>query len=49
MSDGNAVDLAVLHAGNSGFNVSGLSISNDTLCSTSGTASKPGSTAIVKN
>jgi hypothetical protein len=49
MSDGNAVDLAVLHAGNSGFSVSGLSVASDTLCSTSGTASKPGSTAIVKN
>jgi hypothetical protein len=49
MSDGNVVDLAVLHAGNSGFNVSGLSVVSDTLCSINGSASKPGSQAIVKN
>jgi hypothetical protein len=49
MSDGNVVDLAVLHAGNSIFNTSGLSLSSDTLCDTSGSASKPGSQAIVKN
>lgn len=49
MSDGNIVDLAVLHAGNSGFNVSGLSVVSDTLCSINGSASKPGSQAIVKN
>ena len=49
MSDGNMVDIAVLHAGNSGFNTSGLSVMSDTLCDTSGSASKAGSQAIVKN
>ncbi len=49
LSDGNVVDLAVLHAGNSIFNTSGLSLSSNTLCNISGSASKPGSQAVVKN
>ncbi len=48
MSDGNIVDLAVLHAGNTLFNTSGLSLSSDTLCGIDGSASKPGSQAIVR-
>jgi hypothetical protein len=48
-SDGITVDLAVLHAGDNDFNISGLSISRDTLCNADGSASKPGNQAIVKN
>ena len=49
MTDGIIVDLATLHAGDTGFNTSGLSVSNDTLCGVDGSASKPGSQAVVKN
>jgi hypothetical protein len=47
-SDGIIVDLATLHAWDTGFNTLGLSTSSDTLCSTDGSASKPGSQGIVK-
>ena len=43
------VDLAVLHASDTEFNTSGLSVSSDTLCGIDGSASKPGSQAVVKN
>lgn len=48
-SDGVSIDLAVLHTGDSIFNTSGLSTSNDTLCNNDGSASKPGSQVRVKN
>ena len=48
MADGNIVDLAVMHAGSTGFDTSGLSISSDTLCGTTGIASKPGSQVTVR-
>lgn len=39
----------MLHAGDTEFNISGLSVSRDTLCNADGSASKPGSQGIVKN
>lgn len=47
-SDGIIVDIAVMHAGESGFGSGGLSVSPDTLCNTDGTASKPGTEATVQ-
>lgn len=49
MSDGIIVDLLTLHEGNSTFNTSGLSVNTSTTCNPDGTASLPGSQAIVKN
>lgn len=49
MSDGNIVDLAVLHENDTTFNTQGLSVTSDTRCGIDGSASKPGSQAIVKN
>lgn len=49
MSEGNMVDLAVLHENDITFNTIGLSVTSDTLCGIDGSASKPGSSAIVKN
>jgi hypothetical protein len=49
MSDGVVLDLLTMHEGDSDFHTGWLSISPDTLCSIDGTASKPGSQAIVKN
>jgi hypothetical protein len=49
MTDGNAVDIMTMHAGDADFHTGGLSVSPNTLCNTDGTASIPGSQAIVKN
>jgi hypothetical protein len=49
MSDGNIVDLLTLHTGDADFHTGGLSISPNTSCNSDGTASIPGSQAIVKN
>ena len=49
MSDGNIVDLLTLHTGDTDFHTWGLSISSNTSCNSDGTASIPGSQAIVKN
>ena len=48
-SDGIQFDLLTLHAGDKNFNTSGLSVDETTLCNTDGSASIPGSKAIVKN
>lgn len=48
-TDGIVVDIATLHAGDTNFNTSGLSDNPDTLCNSDGTASIPGSTAVIKN
>jgi hypothetical protein len=48
MSDGNVVDLMTMHAGDTDFHTGGLSLSANTLCSSDGSASIPGSEAIVK-
>lgn len=49
MTDGNTVDIMTMHAGDADFHTGGLSVSPNTLCNTDGTASIPGSQAIVKN
>lgn len=49
MSDGNIVDLLTLHEGDRDFHTGGLSVSSLTLCNSDGSASTPGSQAIVKN
>ena len=48
-SDGIAVDLMTEHAGDADFHTVGLSVDATTTCNTDGSASIPGSTAIVKN
>ncbi len=42
MTDGNEVELGVLHEGDAEFSTLGLSVSPDTLCNNDGSASIPG-------
>jgi hypothetical protein len=48
-SDGIIVDLMTEHAGDANFHTVGLSVDATTTCNTDGSASLPGSQAIVKN
>jgi hypothetical protein len=48
-SDGIMVDLMTEHAGDRDFHTVGLSVEATTLCNTDGSASIPGSQAVVKN
>ncbi len=48
-SDGIAIDLMTEHAGDADFHTVGLSVDATTTCNTDGSASKPGSQAVVKN
>ena len=48
MSDGVALDIFVLHTGDTDYNTSGLTTDRDSGCNTDGTATKSGNTAIVR-
>jgi hypothetical protein len=48
-SDGNVIDIAVLHEWDNTFNTTGLSVNKNTLCNNDGSATINGSQAIVKN